>query len=219
MGATAGTCIRSVGWRKQCCGRSSAGCPFCYRCPVSVLISRKRRVPPVFGGTVHQPPFPLASFPGLGALEPFSTLFFQPQTRFWFLWRCFRGIILAFGAGCCVPPPSAVGTCGCCCDAGREISPAPLQTCKLVGCCGAKVGRGRIQALLYPCISAPGLAGGGPHGHRATLAAGGLGGGGVPVPLCSSWGGPVCSIPIAAPGCSRPPLASREEKKICWEKI
>lgn len=54
---------------------------------------------------MHQPPFPLASFPGLGALEPFSTLFFQPQTRFWFLWRCFKGDYFSFRGWVLRPSP------------------------------------------------------------------------------------------------------------------
>lgn len=43
-------------------------------------------------------------------------------------------------------------------------------------------------------------------------------------PVVLWTGAPACGIPVTAPvgtlvGCSRPPRASREEKKICLEKI
>lgn len=154
--------------------------------------------PPVLGGP-HTSPFPLTSFPE--HLKPFPSSFLPAPHRvlcsLWVFWEGLLDYFISRGWVLCPP----VGTHGCCCDAGGEVSPARLQPCELVGCCSAKLGWGRIQALLCPWDSAPWLAGGSPWAQRPLQQEGW----GVLAPLCSCL--------------HHPPCAPYPEENICLEKI
>lgn len=187
-GGTTGSCTRG----QRCCGCTSAKCPF------SALVSRKRCVPLYWGD--HTPaPFPLTSFPEHLKLFP-SSFLPAPHRLLCSLWAFWEGLLDYFSSqGWVLCPP--VGTCGCCRDAGGEVSPAQLQPCELVGRCSARLGWGRIQALLCPWDSAPWLAGGSPWAQRPLQHEGW----GVLAPLCSCL--------------HHPPCAPYPEKNICLEKI